>query len=106
MNFSSNDSTLKALPRGAWDGDHDIGVPPGNWDGWLDQHSKDFNDGVDKLKTELADAFEALKKNPSDPAALASYQTKLSEYNMYRMLQSNSSKTLSDMQKQNIRNIA
>ena len=98
-----------ALPPDHWDGDHkpvDPTDPANDWDGWLDQHSKEFNDGVNTLKTALEEAFEALKKAPSDPTALASYQTKLSEYNMYRMLQSNSSKTLADMQKQNIRNIA
>jgi len=106
MNINSNSTHAPVLPNW-WDGDHELPVPPGApWDGWLDQHSKEFNDGVNTLKTALEEAFEALKKAPSDPTALASYQTKLSEYNMYRMLQSNSSKTLADMQKQNIRNIA
>lgn len=105
MSFS-NDPTLPVVPPSPWDGDHDLTVPPGEWNGWLDDHSKQFNDGVNTLKAALEAAFETLKTKPSDPAALASYQTKLSEYNMYRMLQSNSSKTLADMQKQNIRNIA
>lgn len=105
MNFT-RDISFGLDPADPWDDDHQLVPGTGDWNGWLDGHSKDFNAGVEDLKTKLQEAFVALSKNPSDPAALASYQTKLSEYNMYRMLQSNSSKTLADMQKQNIRNIA
>jgi type III secretion protein F len=103
MNFDQG--SIHAKPAKPWDGDH-LEEGTGDWAGWLDQHSKAFNAGVDSLKTALQAAFDELSKNPSNPKALADYQTKLSEYNMYRMLQSNSSKTLADMQKQNIRNIA
>jgi type III secretion protein F len=85
-------------------------APPGpgipeKWNGWLDQHSEGFDAGVVDLKTKLDAAFEALKADPAQPTLLAAYQTALQEYNMYRMMQSNSSKNLADMQKQNIRNL-
>jgi type III secretion protein F len=90
-------------PRNNWDGG-----PIGNgdnWNGWLDQHSESFDAGVLDLKGKLDSAFAALQLDPSQPALLAQYQTALQEYNMYRMMQSNSSKNLADMQKQNIRNL-
>jgi type III secretion protein F len=104
--------TMDTLPitgrqdnKPGWDGiSPDIGIPE-KWNGWLDQHSKKFDAGVTHLKTELDKAFEALQADPAQPTLLAKYQTALQEYNMYRMMQSNSSKNLADMQKQNIRNL-
>ena len=95
-----------------WDGG-----PQGNdgsrWNGWLDMHSEHFDGGVADLKAKLDQAFLELAGDgtaanpgdPSNPAKLAAYQTALSEYNLYRRLQSNSAKNLADMQKQNARNI-
>ena len=72
-------------------GDRPIGPGSGaNWNGWLDAHSASFNAGVDDLKAKLEDAFNDLSGDPSSPALLAAYQTALSEYNMYRMLYSDS----------------
>lgn len=105
MNFLK-DVTPSPNPGGNWDADMDGTGNADSWAGWLDKHSQNFNASVEDLKKKLQDAFVDLSANPSDPAKLAAYQTALSEYNMYRMLQSNSSKTLADMQKQNIRNIA
>ncbi len=84
---------------------------PGDWHGWLSDHSKEFDKGVETLKDHLDKAFKELAGeegkpgNPTDPQALAKYQTALSEYTTYRSLQSNSAKSLADMQKQNARNL-
>ncbi|WP_421569856.1 EscF/YscF/HrpA family type III secretion system needle major subunit [Stenotrophomonas sp. PD6] len=86
--------------------------PPGSG-GWLIDHSREFDKGVTKLKEELQKAFEKLAGDgtddnpgdPTNPAFLAEYQTHLSAYTTYRSLQSNSAKSLADMQKQNARNL-
>lgn len=91
-----------------WDGGPQ---KPGPWNGWLGEHSKQFDEGVATLKDKLEKAFEALAGdgtepgNPTDPQALANYQTALAEYTTFRSLQSNSAKSLADMQKQNARNL-
>lgn len=91
-----------------WDGGPQ---EPGPWNGWLGEHSKNFDEGVKTLKEELDEAFKKLAgdgTNPGDPTnpqLLANYQTALSEYTTFRSLQSNSAKSLSDMQKQNARNL-
>ncbi len=77
-----------------------------NWDGWMSHHSNQFNAGVDDLKKKLEAAFSELASDPSSPEKLAQYQSALSEYNMYRMLQSNSTKNLSDQSKSVVRNLA
>ena len=86
---------------------------PNRWKGWLSEHSHQFNQGVEKLKTELDEIFKDLAGDgtpgnpgdPTNPQKLAKYQTALSEYTTYRSLQSNSAKSLADMQKQNARNL-
>jgi type III secretion protein F len=95
-----------------WDGEGPGGVP-GRWNGWLSEHSNRFDQGVLDLKAELDKAYKELvgdgtpenPGDPSNPTKLMKYQQALSEYNMYRMTQSNSVKNLSDMQKQNARNL-
>lgn len=92
------------------DFDGDIQGP--SW-GWLGDHSDKFDKGVSFLKGELEKAFVKIagdgtnenKGDPTNPAYLADYQTALSAYTTYRTLQSNSAKSLSDMQKQNARNL-
>lgn len=96
-------------------GFEDPGIPddPNRWKGWLTEHSKQFDDGVINLKTDLDAAFKAIAGDPetgkpgdpTNPQYLADYQTKLSEYTTFRSLQSNSAKSLADMQKQNARNL-
>lgn len=94
----------------SWDGGPQ---KPGDWKGWLSDHSKEFDEGVSSLKEELDAAFKKLagdketgeEGDPTNPQFLADYQTKLSEYTTYRSLQSNSAKSLADMQKQNARNL-
>jgi type III secretion protein F len=92
--------------RSGWGDGPEEGVPIGDWTGWMSEHSKVFNAGVNSLKDALQEAFELLVENPGDPSLLGEYQSKLSEYNMYRMLQSNSTKSLSDQSKAVIRNLA
>lgn len=97
-------------------GEWDPGIPddPNAWKGWLTDHSKQFDNGVKKLKVDLQKAFEKIAGDgieggnpgdPTNPQHLADYQTKLSEYTTFRSLQSNSAKSLADMQKQNARNL-
>jgi type III secretion protein F len=93
-----------------WDGEGPGGVP-GRWNGWLSEHSSGFDQGVLDLKAKLDAAYKELvgdgttPGDPSNPTKLMEYQKALSEYNMYRMTQSNSVKNLADMQKQNARNL-
>ncbi|MBD7954563.1 EscF/YscF/HrpA family type III secretion system needle major subunit [Stenotrophomonas sp. Sa5BUN4] len=72
----------------------------------MSNHSRSFNAGVNDLKALLDKAFTELAAKPSSPELLATYQSALSEYNMYRMLQSNSTKSLTDQSKSVIRNLA
>lgn len=100
----SNTPVTAATSLNTFDGDPE-GISS-NWNGWLDVHSEKFDGPVADLRADLNEAFDALTQDPSNPAKLARYQTALSEYNLYRMLQSNSSKNLADMQKQNARNLS
>ncbi|WP_312327570.1 EscF/YscF/HrpA family type III secretion system needle major subunit [Stenotrophomonas sp.] len=103
-------ATINPVPVGG-DFDGDKPDPSKSW-GWLGDHSDRFDKGVEKLKGELDAAFAKLAGDkdgnggdPTNPAYLADYQTALSGYTTYRTLQSNSAKSLSDMQKQNARNL-
>ncbi len=103
-----NVGTKPAVPSPEFDDD----MQGPQW-GWLGDHSDKFDRGVFKLKVALDEAFLALAGDgttanpgdPTNPAKLADYQTALSGYTTYRTLQSNSAKSLSDMQKQNARNL-
>ncbi|NIJ70763.1 EscF/YscF/HrpA family type III secretion system needle major subunit [Xanthomonas sp. 60] len=72
----------------------------------MSNHSNQFDKGVNDLKAKLEAAFAALSQDASSPELLAKYQSALSEYNMYRMLQSNSTKSLTDQSKSVVRNLA
>jgi len=87
-------------------GDPGEGGNAESWAGWMSQHSAAFDVGVQDLKQKLSEAFDELKANPTAPETLAAYQSALAEYNMYRMLQSNSTKGLTDQSKAVIRNLA
>lgn len=78
---------------------------PGLWNGWLTEHSKQFDAGVNSLKEDLGKALEALGSDPSNATYLAQYQELLSQYNLYRMLQSNSVKGFKDTLSSNARNV-
>ncbi|POB00627.1 EscF/YscF/HrpA family type III secretion system needle major subunit [Chromobacterium sinusclupearum] len=67
------------------------------WNGYLDKISSDFDTGVENLQQQVDDALAALAAKPSDPQLLAAYQSKLSEYNLYRNAQSNTVKVFKDI---------
>ncbi|PTU66869.1 EscF/YscF/HrpA family type III secretion system needle major subunit [Chromobacterium sp. Panama] len=67
-------------------------------DGWtLSELSKTFDTGTSTLQKELSKALGKLNSNPSNPQLLADYQSKLSEYNLYRNAQSNTVKVFKDI---------
>lgn len=101
-----SDVTLPVEPTYGWGDPPEAGGDGSRWDGWMTNHSRSFNKGVNDLKALLDTAFDALAAKPSSPELLANYQSALSEYNMYRMLQSNSTKSLTDQSKSVIRNLA
>lgn len=68
-----------------------------NWSGYLDEVSKQFDTGVNDLQTQITTALNDLSAKPSDPELLAKYQSKLSEYNLYRNAQSNTVKVFKDI---------
>ncbi|ETT01152.1 MULTISPECIES: type III secretion system needle complex protein [Providencia] len=67
------------------------------WSGYLDDVSLTFDKGVNDLQKQIDEALAELAKRPSDPALLAQYQSKLSEYNLYRNAQSNTVKVFKDI---------
>ncbi|HHR5887227.1 TPA: type III secretion system needle complex protein [Providencia alcalifaciens] len=67
------------------------------WSGYLDDVSRTFDTGVNDLQKQVDEALDELSKKPSDPALLAQYQSKLSEYNLYRNAQSNTVKVFKDI---------
>lgn len=68
-----------------------------NWDGFLSDMSGQFDSGVTNLNTELEEALSLLTKDPSNPELLAKYQSRLSEYTLYRNAQSNVVKVYKDV---------
>ncbi|WP_279205340.1 type III secretion system needle complex protein [Obesumbacterium proteus] len=67
------------------------------WSGYLDGVSNQFDTGVQNLQQQVDDALVNLSQKPSDPQLLATYQSKLSEYNLYRNAQSNTVKVFKDI---------
>ncbi|WP_440864922.1 type III secretion system needle complex protein [Symbiopectobacterium purcellii] len=74
----------------------DISTDP-TWSGFLSKKSSDFDDGVKDLNTELDAALTKLQADPSNPELLAIYQSRLSEYTLYRNAQSNVVKVYKDV---------
>lgn len=68
-----------------------------NWDGFLSEMSGSFDSGVTNLNTELDEALKLLTADPSNPELLAKYQSRLSEYTLYRNAQSNVVKVYKDV---------
>ena len=68
-----------------------------SWSGYIDNVSATFDTGVSDLQTQVTDALNSLSENPSDPSLLAAYQSKLSEYTLYRTAQSNTVKAFKDI---------
>ncbi|ONC26356.1 hypothetical protein AQ914_04555 [Burkholderia pseudomallei] len=69
---------------------------PSGADGYLSDLSQGFDNGVVTMQSNMNAALSALQDDPSDPAALANYQSELSEYNLYRNAQSAAVKTMKD----------
>lgn len=71
---------------------------------YIDKIREQFDKGVGSLAEDVKVALEELTKNPSDPALLANYQSKLSEYTLYRNAQSNIVKAYKDLDSSIIQN--
>lgn len=67
------------------------------WNGYIDNISNKFAEGVYDLSGDVAKALDDLASNPSDPSLLAAYQSKLSEYTIYRNAQSAAVKAIKDI---------
>ncbi|MGL6002717.1 MAG: type III secretion system needle complex protein [Plesiomonas sp.] len=63
----------------------------------LSSVSSTFDTGTKLIQDELELALTKLSENPSDPQVLAEYQSRLSEYNLYRNAQSNTVKVFKDI---------
>ncbi|AUH51347.1 EscF/YscF/HrpA family type III secretion system needle major subunit [Chromobacterium sp. ATCC 53434] len=72
-----------------------IDIPSTGWS--LSDMSGEFDDKTASLQAELKTALADLTANPSNPKTLADYQSKLSEYNLYRNAQSNTIKVFKDI---------
>lgn len=68
-----------------------------DWNGYIMDISKQFDQGVDDLNQQVEKALEDLATNPSDPKFLAEYQSALAEYTLYRNAQSNVVKAYKDL---------
>ncbi|MEN3029795.1 type III secretion system needle complex protein [Chromobacterium amazonense] len=68
-----------------------------DFSGYIDGISNGFDSGVKNLRSQLDQALTNLQNKPSDPQLLATYQSKLSEYNLYRNAQSNVVKVFKDI---------
>lgn len=66
-------------------------------DGYLIKKSQEFDVGVISMNQNLEKTLSELTRDPSNPVLLARYQSLLSEYTLYRNLQSNVIKTLKDV---------
>ena len=72
-----------------------------DWNGYIMDISKQFDQGVDDLNQQVEKALEDLATNPSDPKFLAEYQSALAEY---RNAQSNVVKAYKDLDSAIIQN--
>ena len=77
-----------------------------DWNGYIMDISKQFDQGVDDLNQQVEKALEDLATNPSDPKFLAEYQSALAEYTLYRNAQSNVVKAYKDLDSAIIQNSA
>ncbi|MGJ1034419.1 type III secretion system needle complex protein [Escherichia coli] len=75
-----------------------------DWNGYIMDISKQFDQGVDDLNQQVEKALEDLATNPSDPKFLAEYQSALAEYILYRNAQSNVVKAYKDLDSAIIQN--
>ncbi|ELR4812918.1 TPA: type III secretion system needle complex protein [Escherichia coli] len=75
-----------------------------DWNGYIMDISKQFDQGVDDLNQQVEKALEDLATNPSDPKFLVEYQSALAEYTLYRNAQSNVVKAYKDLDSAIIQN--
>ena len=85
-----------------------------DWNGYIMDISKQFDQGVDDLNQQVEKELEDLEAlyqqttgqetNPSDPKFLAEYQSALAEYTLYRNAQSNVVKAYKDLDSAIIQN--
>ncbi|EAC1403647.1 type III secretion system needle complex protein [Escherichia coli] len=72
--------------------------------GYIDNISQTFDREVINLQDQVEQALKNLSENPSDPSLLATYQSKLYEYQLYRTAQSNTIKAFKDLDASVIQN--
>lgn len=64
---------------------------------YLDKVSANFEAGAKSMMTQLNTAEAALEADPSDPSVLASYQSKLQQYTLFRNAQTSTVKVYKDI---------
>ncbi|EIG1887028.1 type III secretion system needle filament subunit SctF [Escherichia coli] len=64
---------------------------------YLDQVSAGFEDGASSMIEQLRKAEAELQADPSDPAVLANYQSKLQQYTLFRNAQTSTVKVYKDI---------
>ena len=64
---------------------------------YLDQVSAGFEAGARSMIEELKTAEAELQADPSDPAVLANYQSKLQQYTLFRNAQTSTVKVYKDI---------
>lgn len=64
---------------------------------YLDQVSAGFEAGANSMIEELKTAEAELQADPSDPAVLANYQSKLQQYTLFRNAQTSTVKVYKDI---------
>ncbi|CAM3853858.1 type III secretion system needle complex protein [Serratia silvae] len=72
-------------------------VRESGWNGFLSGKTEQFDEGVTELNKLLDKTLDDLVSDPSNPQLLAQYQSKLSEYTLYRNAQSNVVKVYKDV---------
>lgn len=65
--------------------------------GFLTELSGEFETGAQNMMDELNKAEQALKRDPSNPSALATYQARLQEYTLFRNAQTSVVKAYKDI---------
>lgn len=64
---------------------------------YLDKMSAGFEAGANSMIEQLKTAESELKADPSDPAVLANYQSKLQQYTLFRNAQTSTIKVYKDI---------
>lgn len=76
----------------------DTKAPTVDYNGYyLDEVSAGFEAGAKDMMEQLKTAEAELKADPSDPAVLANYQSKLQQYTLFRNAQTSTVKAYKDI---------